>query len=105
MMPEELHAIGAKKRDENGKFKHCLHVCMGSGCCSSQAEVVLKNLSDGVKAAGKQKDVRVIGVGCMGLCANGPMVAVGDNKPLYQHIKPSDVPAILASLETKPVDA
>ncbi|HUO09253.1 MAG TPA: NADH-quinone oxidoreductase subunit NuoF [Phycisphaerae bacterium] len=104
MTPEELQSIALKKHEENGKFKHCLHVCVGSGCCSSQADQVLKNLTDGVKKGGVDKDVRVIGVGCMGLCANGPMVSVDDNQPLYQHIKPTDAPTILNALDKAPPD-
>jgi bidirectional [NiFe] hydrogenase diaphorase subunit len=103
MTPEELQAMAAKKQEENASFKHTIHVCMDSSCQSSQSGQFSKDLTECVKKKGCGKDVRVVGVGCMGLCANGPLVAVDDNQPLYQNVKPEDAPRILEALDKEPV--
>jgi bidirectional [NiFe] hydrogenase diaphorase subunit len=52
---------------------------------------------------GKGFEGNVKGVGCMGLCAEGPLVSTGKGE-LYQHVTPADTGAILDSLEGAPVE-
>jgi len=103
MTPEELQTIADKKIEENSAFKHTIHVCMDSGCQSSQSDVLTKNLHECVKKKGCGKDVRVVGVSCMGLCANGPLVTLDDGKVMYQFVKPEDAPRILDSVTKGPI--
>ena len=52
---------------------------------------------------------KVKGVGCMGLCSAGPLVAVAEKgaelmaSTLYREVRPEDAPAILASVAGPPV--
>jgi bidirectional [NiFe] hydrogenase diaphorase subunit len=107
MLPEELHQIAEKKAAEAKARKHCLHVCEGSGCMSHKADLITKGLQAEVKKRGIGGDVEVKGVGCMGLCANGPMVSDGTitgGGRLYQTVSVNDVTPILDSLGKEPVD-
>jgi bidirectional [NiFe] hydrogenase diaphorase subunit len=47
---------------------------------------------------------RTKGVGCLGLCSAGPLVAVEPDGVLYKNVKPEDAPAIIKSLGAKPID-
>jgi bidirectional [NiFe] hydrogenase diaphorase subunit len=46
----------------------------------------------------------VKGVGCLGLCAAGPLVSVEPDGTLYQKVAPQDAPEIVASLDKPPVE-
>ncbi len=67
---------------------------------------VQKALEEGVGKHGCQ----VKGVGCMGLCAQGPLVEVTTTvddeteSVMYQNVKPADAEEIIASLGEKPVE-
>jgi bidirectional [NiFe] hydrogenase diaphorase subunit len=103
MTNEELIAIAQAEQEEQKKFKHRLHICAGTGCVSSNSEQVLKAFEDEVKARGLEGQVLVKQVGCMGLCAAGPIVSVQPDKILYKEVIPEDVPAILDSLDHEPI--
>lgn len=100
MKPEELASMAEKKRTLNTEYKHCIGVCMESGCVSSQSEQIVTRLNEAIKARGLQKEVRVMGVGCMGLCGNGPMVKVDDGRPMYQNVTPEHAQAIVQGLDS-----
>ena len=103
MSPEELEQIADAERERQGKFKHTVKVCVAAGCVSCQSESVKTALESEVTRRGGESSCQVKGVGCMGLCAAGPLVAVG-NHVLYQHVTAEDAPALLDSLEQAPVE-
>ncbi len=100
MKPEELANMAEKKRILNAGYKHCIGVCMESGCISSRSDQIVARINETVKARGLQKEVRVMGVGCMGLCGNGPMVKVNDGHPMYQNVTPEHAQAIVQGLDS-----
>ena len=107
MSPEELEQIAEAERERQAKFKHRIKVCMAAGCVSCQSEGVKAALDKEVAArqaaaGGGECDCEVKCVGCMGLCAGGPLVAVGDSA-LYQHVTPEDAPALVESVGGAPV--
>jgi bidirectional [NiFe] hydrogenase diaphorase subunit len=57
-------------------------------------------LISAVKALGMESDVEVRGVGCLGLCGEGPLVCVDPQKILYQRVKPEDAKDIVSALQT-----
>ena len=80
---------------------------MAAGCMSSQSGAIKEAIDKEVEANGLERWCRVRGVGCMGLCAHGPLVAVDNGKPaetMYQYVTPEDAPAIVGSLDTTPVE-
>ncbi|MGC8540572.1 MAG: NADH-ubiquinone oxidoreductase-F iron-sulfur binding region domain-containing protein [Phycisphaerae bacterium] len=99
MKPEELMTMMDKARADT--FEHELRVCTESGCMSLQSDVLQKALSDEVKRRGMTDKVCVKGVGCMGLCCNGPLVKA--DKAMYQFVKPEHAPAIVEALATQPI--
>ncbi|MFY9676167.1 MAG: NuoF family protein [Terriglobales bacterium] len=108
MSPEELEQIAETERERQAKFKHTIKVCMAAGCVSCQSEGVKSALEKEAAARHGQAqtgpgECEVKGVGCMGLCANGPLVAVG-NHTLYQSVAAEDAGAILDGLENGRVD-
>ena len=70
-------------------------VCGGTGCTSSNSELIIKLLRDEIKAKGLEKEVNVVRTGCFGLCALGPIMIVYPEGSFYSMVKPEDVPEIV----------
>jgi bidirectional [NiFe] hydrogenase diaphorase subunit len=103
MTPEELGEITAKQEEAERQFKHRLHVCTAAGCLSSGSDKVKAALEKEVKDRGLEHQCKVKGVGCMGLCANGPLVADKPSNVMYQNVTEDDAADIVKSLDTEPV--
>jgi bidirectional [NiFe] hydrogenase diaphorase subunit len=71
MRREQNEAPGAPEN-----YDYHLHVCVAAGCLASQADEVKTALENHLKEHGLDKCCKVKGVGCMGLCAAGPLVSV-----------------------------
>jgi bidirectional [NiFe] hydrogenase diaphorase subunit len=94
MSPEELQEIAQVEADVQAQQRHRIHVCTAAGCQSLGAAQVKEALA---KGAGDGCHVK--GVGCMGLCSAGPLVAVEPEGTLYKSVTPEDAPEILSSVE------
>ncbi len=103
MTNEELLAIMEQERAEEAKYTHRIHVCTGTGCVSSRSEDILAAFEAEIKARGLDTTVKVKKVGCMGLCAAGPIVSIQPDNLLYKEMTPELVPAILDSLGGEPI--
>ena len=103
MTAEELGEITAKQEEAERQFKNRLHVCTAAGCLSSGSDKVKAALEKEVKDRGLEHECKVKGVGCMGLCANGPLVADKPRNVMYQNVTADDAPDIVKSLDTEPV--
>src|SRR5690349_15273306 len=99
---EELEQIAATELESREKVKHEVKVCMAAGCLSCQSQGVKDALTDEVKKRGLEETHKVKGVGCMGLCSEGPLVATTE-KQMYKHVAPTDAPALVDSLDGEPV--
>ncbi len=84
MTPEELGEIAATQQDAVVKFKHRIHVCTAASCLSSGGDKVKQGLAKEVVNQKLEKQCQVKGVGCMGLCAKGPLVSVKPDNVMYQ---------------------
>ena len=103
MNHEELANIAVKARETEGKYEHTIKVCMAAGCLSSHADEVKTQIEQEVKHRGLEQCCKVKGVGCMGLCAAGPLVADGKNEKMFQNVAASDAVAIVdAVVANKP---
>src|SRR5512145_687834 len=100
---EDLSQISQAERDAKDAVEHQVNVCVAASCLSLQSDKVREELEKAVEAKGKKDCCKVRGVGCMGLCAAGPLVAVENEKVLYQGVTPEDAPAIVDALGTEPV--
>ena len=65
-------------------------VCGGTGCHTTGCEEVTRELEAGIKAAGIEKEVKVVTTGCFGLCSVGPIVIVYPEGSFYSELKPED---------------
>ena len=99
---EALERMAEDERARRAALCHRLLVCTASGCPSGR--VVLETLRAAVEAAGRATEVEVAGVGCMGLCAEGTLVAVEPEGVLYGRVTADDAAEVVASLGGAPVD-
>ncbi len=104
MQLDELAEVVEDVREQQRQCDHCVRVCMAAGCQSSGAAEVLEEL----KNATDQERTHVKGVGCMGLCAAGPLVEVTSPKDgeviMYRDVKASDAQELVESLGSAPVE-
>ena len=63
-----------------------LLVCAGGGCISCHSVAVAEELESALAASGLAGRVRVVRVGCMGLCEAGPLVVVSPDGVYYQKV-------------------
>jgi bidirectional [NiFe] hydrogenase diaphorase subunit len=105
MIPqEELAKIATAEKEKQSKFEVQIRVCMAAGCLSQHKDQIKLALEAAVKEQGLEDTVKVKGVGCMGLCAQGPLVSVEPGNILYEKVTPADAAEIVAGLDKKPVE-
>lgn len=70
-------------------------VCGGTGCHSNNSAAIKKEFETLIKERGLENDVSVVGTGCFGLCAVGPIVIVYPEGAFYSGMKVEDVAEIV----------
>ncbi len=79
----------------NNSFKYNLLVCGGTGCTSSDSEIIISTFKEECKKNNIDKDVKVTRTGCFGLCELGPIVIVNPGGYFYCRLEVKDVPSIV----------
>jgi len=103
MNQDDLANISAQTKQAENRYDHVIKVCVAAGCLSANAEQVKTQLESEVKQRGLETCCKVKGVGCMGLCAAGPLVSADANEKMFQNVTPGDATAILdAVMDNKP---
>jgi bidirectional [NiFe] hydrogenase diaphorase subunit len=82
-----------------GPARASAYVCEAVSCLSTQSHEVLIGLGEHVADAGF-KDVAIKRVGCLGLCAAGPLVQIPETGQLFTHVRPDDLDGIVEALAT-----
>ena len=77
-------------------YKQFILVCGGTGCESSKADDIFKELHAQAEAQGVAKDVQIVKTGCFGFCEKGPIVKVLPAESFYVEVKPADAKEIIA---------
>jgi NADH:ubiquinone oxidoreductase subunit F (NADH-binding)/(2Fe-2S) ferredoxin len=79
-------------------IKHKMHilVCGGTGCKSSNSDLLVSTLRNELLENGLDKEVQVVLTGCFGFCEQGPIVKVLPDNIFYVGVKPEDAPEIIA---------
>ena len=103
MTPEELEQIANEEREAQAGIPQKVNVCVAAGCLSCQSQAVKEALDKEVTRRGPGAHCKIKGVGCMGLCAEGPLVSTS-NGTLYKRVAASDAVALLDGLEQGPVE-
>jgi len=97
MTPEEFERIVETENQTQQSFARRLRVCMAAGCLSCQSGAIKEALSKEAARRGAGY-CQVKGVGCMGLCAEGPLVSTHDGQ-IYKHVQAADAADLVSSLD------
>jgi len=92
----ELNELAAKELSSRKKVR--VLCCVSSGCVSAQAKEVKQALVDSFAASPIAADVQVVGVGCMGLCSQGPSVRVEPEGYVFEQVTPTNAHEIVSAL-------
>jgi bidirectional [NiFe] hydrogenase diaphorase subunit len=103
MTLEELQEIAKIEKEREEGFQHRINVCVAAGCLSCQSGVVKEALEKEVSRRGLESWCEVKGVGCLGLCTAGPLIAIEPEGPLYQGVQVSDAGEIIEALGGSPI--
>jgi bidirectional [NiFe] hydrogenase diaphorase subunit len=96
----ELHHLGERERQARKAVR--IRCCTAACCLAGSGQAVKDALAQAAADAGLTDRVQVCGVGCLRLCCAGPLVEVDPAGVLYEHVAPSDAPAIVAALQGGP---
>ncbi len=76
-------------------YKIHLLVCGGTGCKSSQSQILAEHLRTEIDNQGLSDFAQVVGTGCFGFCEKGPIVKVIPDNTFYTQVKPEDAKEIV----------
>ena len=91
----DLEAIRSRHLQTIAGFKGMLMVCTGTGCVAAKGFDIRDRLTELIAAKGLAKDYLVVGTGCNGFCAAGPIVVVQPAGIFYQMVKEKDLADIV----------
>ncbi len=86
MSREDLKQMAQRIQDDKKKYAYTIFACNASGCIPSGSEAVFEALKNCVKDRKLEDQVRVVSCGCMGICAQGPIVRVDPDQSIYQKV-------------------
>jgi len=83
-----------------------VRVCAGSACVANGSLAIAERFETAIAENGLTDSMRVIKTGCHGLCAQGPVVVVGDDGIFYPAVGPHSVDRIIESIlgQREPVE-
>ena len=83
-----------------GPVRVTANVCQAASCLSAQSDRVLDALADRV-AEGGLSDVGVKRVGCLGLCAAGPLVSIPQTGEMFERVQADALDGLLDALRPR----
>ena len=89
----DIHEIARKKLEEIEKYDCSIYCCHSTGCKSSGSDDLIALAKQILEENNLTDKVRIVATGCMGLCAQGPLIRVeikGKKDILFKHVN-SDV--------------
>lgn len=87
----DIHEIAKEKTKTLGSFECNIYCCHSTGCKSSGSDEIIEIIKTALVDHGIEDKVRIIPTGCMGLCAQGPLLRVeikGQKDVLFKRIEP-----------------
>ena len=96
--PEDLEKITAREQKDAAGYKGMLMVCTGTGCVSAKGFDIRDRLMEIIRKKGLEKDFLVVGTGCNGFCAMGPIIVIQPERIFYQKVQDKDLEEIVDSL-------
>jgi bidirectional [NiFe] hydrogenase diaphorase subunit len=92
------HRRVTTEENHEGPPRASAYVCEAASCMSAQAHEITVRLGERAAAAGLT-DVVIKRVGCLGLCAAGPLVEINETGQLFKQVTPDNVDDILTALK------
>lgn len=87
----DIHEIAKNKQAELDRFQCSIYCCHSTGCKSSGSDDLIELIKQAIVDHGIEDKVRIVATGCMGLCAQGPLIRVeikGQKDVLYKRLEP-----------------
>ena len=100
----ELEKITEIEKEKMQKYTYKISICGAGGCLSSNSNQVYENLKTQIMNTGLEDQCKVMHCGCLGLCAQGPLVIVQPENIIYENVKPADAKEIVDSIGKTPVE-
>ena len=97
MILEELQQIANDTRAKRRETPREVNVCVAAGCLSLHSDTLKSSFEEEVERSGAR--CRVRGVGCMGLCSQGPLVEVKPEGVLYRNVETEHAAELLGHPE------
>ena len=94
----DIHEIAKKKLSEIEKYDCSIYCCHSTGCKSSGSDDLIALIQKNLEEKGLKEKVRVVATGCMGLCAQGPLIRVeikGRKDVLFKRLNQEAVQAVM----------
>lgn len=96
---EDLQGIKQAVCTENKNLKKNsifeILLCTGGGCIASGSLKLKEELERQIKLHELSDKVKIIGTGCLGPCAMGPVMIVNPDCTFYQNVQPEDAAEII----------
>ena len=93
----DLKKIAKAFGDEQGKYSRHVYVCGGGGCISTGCVATRDAVAEYIAGNGLEETVGMTFVGCMGLCALGPVMIVEPEGVFYTKVTPKMAQEIVES--------
>lgn len=87
----DIHEIAKNKNADLERFQCHIYCCHSTGCKSSGSDDIIELIKQAVADHGIEDKVRIVPTGCMGLCAQGPLIRVemkGQKDVLFKRLEP-----------------
>jgi len=94
----DIHEIAKNKLAEIEKYDCSIYCCHSTGCKSSGSDDLITLIHSILEEKGLTDKVRVVATGCMGLCAQGPLIRVeikGKKDILFKRLNQDATRAIM----------
>lgn len=92
---EDLRRISSRINGRLNEYRGTLFVCTGSGCVAAKGFDIRDRLTREIESRGMERDYLVVGTGCNGFCAVGPIVVVQPEGVFYERVGENDVATIV----------
>jgi NADH:ubiquinone oxidoreductase subunit F (NADH-binding)/(2Fe-2S) ferredoxin/NAD-dependent dihydropyrimidine dehydrogenase PreA subunit len=92
---DNLEQLQSDAQKLHAGFKSMLMVCAGTGCVAAKSLPIRDAFQQELKKRGLDKDVAVVGTGCNGFCAHGPICVVQPEGVFYERLRADAVPDLI----------
>lgn len=85
----DIHELAKNKLAEIEKYDCSIYCCHSTGCKSSGSDDLIALAKEILEKNNLTEKVRIVATGCMGLCAQGPLIRVeikGKKDILFKHV-------------------